>query len=100
MPLLIRIVPSCFKIVAIILSEGIVQQFLFYFFIRMECYKYITDILDELTAISETPPQPPSVPLGPGPPKTAQESSSVDGSHMTPEEAQSIVCIFPKLQTC
>ena len=51
----------------------------------MECYKYVTDILDDLTEISVCASQTPSVPLMPGPPKPPQETN--DPKPLTPEQA-------------
>jgi len=64
---------------------------MFKFYFRMESYKYITDMLDDLTNITESPTQTPSVPLSPGLPRPTQQSSSTD---ITQEEAQAIVSHF------
>ena len=53
----------------------------------MECYQYVTDILDNLTNISACPPQAPSVPLMPGPPKPPQKTGT-DPKPLTAEQAQ------------
>ncbi|CAK8693168.1 unnamed protein product [Clavelina lepadiformis] len=43
---------------------------------RVECYKCVTDMLDELMLAGESHPQTPSVPTKPGPPQPVQSGSS------------------------
>ena len=60
---------------------------------RSQCYKCITEMLNDLLVAAESHPQAPSVPAQPGPPVLNSSSNASNISPLTPSKAQMHVSV-------